>query len=72
MLLWLETFWITGRMAATMWLPPSGLILAEAGSQRTTYMFGFVHCLGRVIVVYQVQLQTLLLVQWMAYTFAFK
>jgi len=55
-----------------MWLPPSGLILAEAGSQRTTYMFGFVHCLGRVIVVYQVQLQTLLLVQWMAYTFAFK
>ena len=31
MLLWLETFGITGRMAAAMWLPPSGLILVEAG-----------------------------------------
>jgi len=29
-------------------------------------MFGFVHCSGKLIVVYQVQLQTLLLLQWMA------
>ena len=29
-MLWLVTFWITGKMA-TRWLPPSGLMLAEAG-----------------------------------------